>query len=98
MRYRGILKTQGVVEYRSDWDSQTVTLCHDGPLAQFEAAFMVTIDKVALTCNFITKVPFMILLVSKSRDQAMRQAVPAMGSYARLTAHNSCASYPAFIA
>jgi hypothetical protein len=82
VRYRHLLKAQGLVTHVSDTVGYTVTLSHDGPLAQFDATFHLKSDHVMLTCRYRAKSALMTWLVGKVLARALDQVAAAMDRYA----------------
>lgn len=82
IRYRVVLATRGIVHHHYDGDKQTITLRHDGKLAQFVATFGVSQGAVTLVCDYQTKVPLVTWLVGRLLDRAIHQAASAMDRYA----------------
>lgn len=82
VHYRHVLKAQGMVSHVSDAAGYTVTLSHDGPLAQFDATFQLQHNDVVLTCRYHAKSAFMTWLVGKVLSRTLDQVAKAMDRYA----------------
>lgn len=82
VQYRSIIKAHGVVEHCFEPSTQTIRLRHDGPFAQFEAAFVVHSNDVQLDCTYVAKLPLITWLIHKTLDRLLKQVAFAMDRYA----------------
>jgi hypothetical protein len=80
--YRGILKTQGEVLHSCDQARQSVRLCHNGALAQFDALFEIKDGCVLLSCTYQSKAAVINWIIGKLLDRSLGQIARAMDRYA----------------
>jgi hypothetical protein len=82
VNYRHILRATGLVRHKTDEALRAVYLTHDGPLAKFDAVFLIHEGHVELSCTYRAKTRLLNWLVRTVLARALRQVAAAMDAYA----------------